>query len=383
MSLSGKRIAVVGGGIAGLSSALALAQRGARVEVFEQAAAFEEVGAGLQISPNGVKVLDALGLKTCADNRQNMPDRVELSDHRHGRRIATLPMNVEPSAPFLQLHRADLLEDLRVGCAASGVVLHLSRSVTHSKMKEATDLDLWIGADGVRSGIRTAFFEGQEPVFTGQAAWRALLPLNSSGISWPKGVTRLYLGPHRHVVVYPLRDGTLLNIVAVEERDEWVEEGWHQTGEPEQLQNAFSGWAGKLTALLAEVKDPILWGLFTHAPLVRWSNGNIVLVGDAAHPMLPFMAQGACAALEDAWVLARSLDQADDLQEGLRAYEAQRKPRATKIQNISDGNSKIYHAANPFFRVGLHAGMAVSSRLMPSLMTRRFDWIYDHDVTAD
>ena len=382
MSVSGLRIAVVGGGIAGLSSALALAQRGGRVEVFEQAPAFEEVGAGLQISPNGARVLDALGLNTCADNKLNMPDRVELRDYRKGRKVATLPMNTDPSAPFLQVHRADILEDLRAACAAAGVVLHLNHPVTPTTVTKDSEFNLWVAADGVRSGLRNAFFEGHTPVFTGQAAWRAVLPLSGGDVQWPAGVTRLYLGPHRHVVVYSLRGGAVLNVVAIEERETWVAEGWHQTEGPQTLQKAFSGWNEEVTALLSKVEDPILWGLFSHPTLERWSNGNIVLVGDAAHPMLPFMAQGACTALEDAWVLAQSLDQSDDLQAGLHAYEAQRKPRATKVQGVSSGNSMIYHAANPLFRAGLHAGMAVSSKLMPSLMTRRFDWIYDHDVTS-
>ncbi len=388
MYLYGKTAAVIGAGIGGLAAALALAKRGAKVQVFEQASQMAEVGAGLQISANGVKVLTALGLNIVADNQGNMPGQVELCDYKSGRVITKLPLNQTADAPFLQLHRADLLATLAAGCSREHVGIHLGQQAevldTENGVLSAapdTHFDIVIAADGVRSACRETHFAGEKPTFTGQAAWRALVPAADFPAFKGQGGTRLYLGPNRHLVIYPLRDRSLINIVAAEDRAAWTAEGWNQQDAAASLQRAFSGWCPYTRDLLACVVDPLLWGLFAHPTLSKWSRGRVALLGDAAHPMLPYMAQGACMGLEDAWVLAAALDHRDDVPTALQSYEHLRKPRATKVQQTSFGNSKIYHASNPLLRFGLHAGMGIAGKLAPGLLTDRFDWIYRLDVT--
>lgn len=388
MALAGKKIAVIGAGIGGLAAALAMAKRGANVQVFEQASELGEVGAGLQISANGVAVLDALGLDPLAGNAGNLPFQVELRDYKTGRQIVSLPLNESSEMPFMQLHRADLLDSLANGCKQAGVEFHFGQACevldTEKGVISAVpnqNFDVIVAADGVRSACRTAHFAGQKPKYTGQAAWRALVPAAIFPTFAEQQGTRVYIGPGRHVVIYPLRDCSWVNIVAVEERKDWTAEGWNQVDSTENLQAAFEGWCPYVSDLLAKIRDPLLWGFYAHPELASWTKGRVTLLGDAAHPMLPFMAQGACMGLEDAWVLAATLDTEDDVDLGLQSYERLRKSRATKVQKTSSGNGKIYHASNPLIRLGLHTGIGIAGKLVPSLLTSRFDWIYNLDVT--
>lgn len=388
MALAGQKAAVIGAGIGGLAAALALAKRGARVQVFEQAAELGEVGAGLQISANGVAVLQALDLDPLAGNTGNMPYQLEMRDYKTGSQIVSLPLNQAADMPFLQLHRADLLTSLAEGCQQAGVQFHFGQACEVVNAEQGVlssapgqNFDVVVAADGVRSVCRKAHFAGQKPKYTGQAAWRGLVPSSDFPDSAGQEGTRIYLGPGRHIVIYPLRGRSLINIVAVEERSDWTSEGWNQTDSTSSLQAAFAGWCPYVSDLLSHVKDPLLWGFFAHPELPNWSNGRVALLGDAAHPMLPYMAQGACMGLEDAWVLAATLDREDDIEQGLLSYERLRKPRATKVQKTSFGNAQIYHASNPLVRLGLHTGMGLAGRIAPGLLTARYDWIYSLDVT--
>ena len=393
LHLNRKNVAVIGAGIGGLAAALALARRGARVTVYEQTEALGEVGAGLQVSPNGVRVLRALGLDPIAGNAAAMPPCVELRDFRTGRAIVTLPMNQTAAQPFVQLHRADLVGILARGCEGAGVAVRFGEPAEVVDSAQGTvlcpagrgdtqDFDVIVAADGIRSPSRADHLAGKDPRFTGQVAWRALIPARAVPEFSEQTGTRIYLGPHRHIVCYPLRNRSLINLVAVEERETWTQEGWNHADDVQNLHRAFDGWCAYVTRMLAQVKEPLIWGLFTHPELPRWSAGKLALLGDAAHPTLPFMAQGACMALEDAWVLAEALDNDADTGTALRAYENIRKPRASRVQATSRGNSGIYHAANPLLRVGLHMGMRTANRVAPKLLSRRYDWIYEFDVTA-
>ncbi len=392
MSLAGRRIAVVGAGIGGLASATALARRGARVAVYEQAPALGEVGAGLQVTPNGVAVLEALGLAAAAEARASRPEAVELCDWRRGRLVARLPLG--PSAvarwgrPYWQLHRADLLAVLAEGAAAAGAdirpgarVAGLEREGSGLRLRlaegETAAAEIVVAADGLRSSLRAAHFEATPPRFTGHVAWRALV--DASRLPAPP-VTRVTMGPGRHLVTYPLRDGTLLNVVAVEERSAWTEEGWTTPGDPAALCRAFAGWGDPARQILAAVETCFLWGLFDHPPLPRWTDGRLALLGDACHPMLPFLAQGATMALEDAWVLAQALDEAADPGEGLAAYAAARRPRTARVQAAAARSGRLYHLG-PGMREAAHLGMRAASTVAPGLVARRFDWLFGTDVT--
>ncbi|MBE9476088.1 MAG: FAD-dependent monooxygenase [Proteobacteria bacterium] len=379
-------IAIVGGGIGGLTTAIALRKKGFTVTLFEQAPEIGEVGAGLQISVNAVRVLNALGLQpqnwVCSK-----PKSITLHDYKDGRMVANVAMNSTPDAPYLQFHRADLIDELMAAATKSGAVIKLGQqaSVVNTGAGSVTvdgqSYDLVVGADGVRSTIRDQFYDAQKPQFTRQIAWRALVCANDL----PNGFTQnthLYMGPNKHMVTYPLRDGKLINIVAVEERNTWTDEGWNHPGDADELRRLFSGWCGDVTTLLAQVKNPIVWGLFAHPTLHSWVKNRLVLLGDSAHPMVPFVAQGACMAIEDAWVLADQLAKGGDINTTLQSYQSIRKPRATKVQETALKSGRIYHTSNPLARGLLHTGMRLSAKVAPDIMAGHYDWIYDHDVTA-
>lgn len=380
MRLQGKEITVVGGGIAGLASATALAQRGANVTVLEQADELGEVGAGLQISPNGVAVLEALGLCEAAAKVANAPDAVVLRDMASGREVACLPMGATAEnrwgRPFWQFHRADLLNVLAEGARSAGVSLQLGANVSSVKYIAA---DLVIAADGVRSTIRTEVFAGQSVQFTGQVAWRGII--SASDVSVANAAT-VYMGTGRHLVTYPMRGGSVVNFVAVEERSDWAEEGWNVPDSADNLRRAFSGAGRDVQAILEAVDETFLWGLFNHPYLPQWTQGNVVLIGDACHPMLPFLAQGAVMALEDAWVLARELDKSG-ITEGATAYERICKPRATRVQKVAASNATAYHLRSGPVRGVAHLGLSAISALAPSALLRKFDWLYGGDVTRE
>jgi len=316
-------IAIIGGGIGGLTAAIALAQKGATVTVFEQAAKIGEVGAGLQISVNAVRVLQALGLKpqnwVCSK-----PQKITLHDYKRGDLVARVAMNTTPDLPYLQFHRADLIENLMQAAKKAGATIKLGKRVSvkdsgrNHLLIGGQNFDLVVGADGVRSDLRDRFYDAQMPRFTGQIAWRALIPTDRLPDNFSKD-TRVFMGPNKHIVTYPLRDGKLINLVAVEERDDWTDEGWNHPGNPDDLRRLFSGWCKDVTALLEQVDSPIIWGLFAHPALHSWVKNRIVLLGDSAHPMLPFVAQGACMAIEDAWVLADQLAKTEDVRAALQS----------------------------------------------------------------
>ncbi|MBC7133595.1 MAG: FAD-dependent monooxygenase [Roseovarius sp.] len=386
MQLDGKRIAVIGAGIGGLAVARALALRGADVTVFEQAAGIVEVGAGLQISPNGFAVLAALGL--AAALRSERGTAVQLCDYR-GAEVLRLDLGRLTRAEYHFVHRADLIALLAEGARAAGVRMRLLQKVTglqpgaRPRIETASgacfEADLVIGADGLHSVARTVLDGAAAPFFTRQVAWRALIP-NHAGRG-PK--VRLHMGPLRHVVSYPLREGSLLNLVAVQERAAWTSESWSQTDDPQALRAAFADFGSEVRDMLAAVETVHLWGLFRHRVARVWQRDGVAILGDAAHPTLPFMAQGACMALEDAWVLADALSRAGTLAGGLARYQARREGRVRRVVAAASRNAWKYHLAAPPLRWAAHAALRLGGALAPERMIRQFDWIYAHDVTRE
>jgi len=382
--LAGREIAVLGAGIAGLTVARALALGGARVTVVEQAPTIAEVGAGLQITPNGARVLRALGLGAALDKVGQRSQAVELINGESGARVLRLGLEVRPD--FLFLHRADLIDLLADGAREAGVTIETGRRIEEVRLDGAAPrlriagaemtAPLLIGADGLHSKVRAALNGVVAPFFTHQVAWRATLPA-APGIP---PVARVYMGAGRHVVSYPLRGGRLRNIVAIEERRQWVEESWSLTDDPLTLRVAFQDFIPEVRGWLDRIERPNLWGLFRHPVAARWHGGGATILGDAAHPTLPFLAQGANMALEDAWVLADLLSRLPP-DAALPAYQAARESRVRRIVEAANANARNYHLKGAV-RGLAHFGLRVGSALAPSAPLRRFDWLYGHDVTA-
>jgi salicylate hydroxylase len=391
MSLIGQRVTVLGAGIGGLAVARALALRGASVTVLEQADAIREVGAGLQISPNGAAVLKALGLGAALAAASVRAEAVELRDGPSGHLVTRLDVaRLRPEQGYHFVHRADLIALLLAGAREVGVEMRLLTRATGVILtgdrptlmldSGAEAADLLIGADGLHSPTRVALNGANAPFFTHQVAWRSIIPNSGGG-----AVAEVHMGPGRHLVSYPLRGGTLRNIVAVEERHAWVEEDWALRDDPMEMRLAFEGFGHKVRGWLDQVEDVWLWGLFRHEVARVWQRalpaGGVAILGDAAHPTLPFLAQGACMALEDAWVLAASLAGSDTLAAGLAAYEQKRLPRCTRIVAAANANARAYHLGG-VTRSLAHLGLKIGGKLAPGLALSRFDWLYGFDVTA-
>lgn len=389
MSLIGLPITVLGGGIAGLAAARALALRGADVTVLEQAEALGEVGAGLQISPNGARVLDALGLGEALRGVGLRAEAVWLRDHG-GARVARLEVGRRVPGYYF-LHRADLIGLLAEGAREAGVKVRLLQRIEAvelgdggARLRTAQGGEhragMLIGADGLHSVLRQALNGRVVPFFTRQVAWRALVPAESD----PPPVATVWMGPRRHLVSYPIRGGAVVNVVAVEERGAWAAEGWHHKDDPVRLRAAFAGFAPDVRDLLERVEEAYLWGLFRHPVARRWHAGGVAaILGDAAHPTLPFLAQGANLALEDAWVLAAKLAGHDTAEAGLAAYQAARATRATRVIDAATWNARNYHLSAPPVRAAAHLALRITGALAPGALLRRFDWLYGYDATAE
>lgn len=393
MSLIGRQVTVLGAGVAGLAVARALALRGAAVTVLEQADAIREVGAGLQVSPNGAAVLRALGLGPALEAVSVRAQAVELKDGLDGSAVLRMDLaRLRPDQGWHFVHRADLIALLLEGAREAGVELRLlqkidavdlsgAQPVARSALGVAHQAGLMIGADGLHSPMRAALTGKVAPFFTHQIAWRATI----AGDPADPAVAEVHMGPGRHLVSYPLRGGTLRNIVAVEERRRWVEEGWSLRDDPMELRLAFAGFSPRVRGWLERVEDVWLWGLFRHPVAKRWHailpGGSAAILGDAAHPTLPFLAQGANMALEDAWTLAAALAGHDGDAAALAAWEAARKPRCARIVEAANANARNYHLTGAKRAIG-HAALRLSGMVAPSLAISRFDWLYGYDATA-
>jgi salicylate hydroxylase len=391
--LAGRSVTVIGGGIGGLAASLALARHGASVTVVEQAPALIEVGAGIQISPNGWAVLKALDLAEAVAALSPRSNAVRLRDFRRGAEVFAMPI-ARADRPWHFVHRADLVEVLANAARKAGVAFRLGTRIEAVLPDGATtrltlaggaeeEHGLVIAADGLSSPARTALNPKSRPWFTGQVAWRATVPDDGALAA----EAHVFMGPGRHLVRYPLRGQggrpRLVNIVAVEERDAWAAEGWHHTDDPENLRRAFRDFCPEVRALLGRVGAVNLWGLFRHPVAPVWASGRLALLGDAAHPTLPFLAQGANMALEDAWVLARTLATDPEEADALAAYGALRRPRCARIVTAAEENAANYHLRPGPLRFAAHTALRLAARTAPHLVTGRYEWLHGHDVTRD
>ena len=391
MSIAGQRVTVLGAGVGGLAAALALALKGADVTVLEQADAIREIGAGLQISPNGACVLRALGLGAGLDAASMRAQAVELRDGRDGDLVLRLDLaRLRPQQGYHFLHRADLIDLLAKAARAAGVQIRLLQKIETvdlsgprprlaTALGAQTETGLLIGADGLHSQTRAALNGKTAPFFTRHVAWRCIIPAEPNAAP----VAEVHMGAGRHLVSYPLRGGTLRNIVAVEERNAWVEESWSLRDDSLEMKLAFEDFSPRVKSWLDRAEDVYVWGLFRHPVAQVWHKtlpeGAAVILGDAAHPTLPFLAQGASMALEDAWLLADRLANLP-VPQAFTAYQSARKPRCTRIVAAANGNAKTYHLSG-LQRSIAHTALRLGGRVAPNLALKRFDWLYDYDVT--
>jgi salicylate hydroxylase len=398
------RVLIAGGGIGGLTAALACVHFGHEAVVFEQAKALNEVGAGIQIPPNAMKVFRALGIADRIARDAVQPTAIEMKMGRSGRSVFSVPLvdgcgesvaKQTWGAPSLHSHRADYIAALRDALnACPSVTLKLGAAVTSIdqtetsvtvSLSDGTDYsgDLLIGADGLHSIVRTWMHGRGRPVFTGNIAWRATVPVALLGENAPEATACAWMGPGRHAVTYRLRRGSLVNFVGVVEQDEPAAEGWHERGTKSDALADFAGWHPVITTLIEAVPDDALfrWALYDRAPLPSWTRGRVTLLGDAAHPMLPFLAQGAAMAVEDAWVLADAITAADDLDAALRTYEDKRLPRTSRAQAGSRANAKTFHKRTPLSQLATYGPMWMAGAVTPSIVRGRLTWLYGEDVT--
>ncbi|WP_118137195.1 FAD-dependent monooxygenase [Oceanicella sp. SM1341] len=392
-----RAITVAGAGIGGLSAALALARRDIPVRVIERAAEISEVGAGLQLGPNAMHVLARLGLAEAVEAAGFTPEHAVIRDGRRGWTLFRMPLGARirarHGAPFVQIHRADLQGLLLEACRAAGVEVETgTRLDVVSEGAQALQLGLatgetrvtagLVGADGLHSTVRKALFGPADVRFTGNVCWRATVPAEALPPGLVSPDATIWAGPGAHVVTYYLRGGSLVNIVAVREGP-WAAESWTAKGDPEAMRAAFAGWHPGLRRLLDAVEECWLWALCDRPPMPSWGRGRTVLLGDACHPMLPFLAQGAAMAIEDAWVLAASLERTGEISAGFADYAARRHARATKVQARAAGNAALFHAEGARTRLVRFGPMALATRLAPSLFAPAFDWLYGTDVTRE
>ncbi|MES2631375.1 MAG: FAD-dependent monooxygenase [Pseudomonadota bacterium] len=389
------RVLVVGAGIGGLALASLLHKRGFPVRVYEQSSKLQEVGAGVQLSANAVKVLRALGVERDAVSRGFLPKAFIGWSWKSGRMLYRTPLaevhESQYGAPYVHIHRADLHDLLASGVPAESISLgHRVRQVIQDGDSVRVEFenghvdhaDVVIGADGIHSAVRRSLFGDEAPRFTGNMCWRGVIPADALPQGHVLPVSSNWMGPDGHVVTYFLRSGTLINFVAIRETQDWTDESWTTPSSREELLEAFKGWNPRLLALFQRAEGLYKWGLFDRDPLARWSMGRVTLLGDAAHPMLPFLAQGAAQALEDGYALGDWLSLYSHAPvQALAAYEAERRPRTARVQLGARERGRTAHLRSAWARFKRDLGFLRDWVFTPKKTSHRAEWIFAHDVT--
>jgi 2-polyprenyl-6-methoxyphenol hydroxylase-like FAD-dependent oxidoreductase len=356
-----RSVIVVGGGIGGLAAALALTQKGIAVRLFEQAPEFKEIGAGIQLGPNVFRMFECLGVTDEINKFAVFPESLLMRDSVTGQEVTRIALGKEFLAkfkyPYAVIHRADLhrvllaanqrerLVELRPATKVETVEERSDGIAVRSHNGERHSADALIGADGLWSTIRPLIVNDGKPAVSGHIAYRAVLPTSEmpERLRWQSMV--LWAGDKVHLVHYPLRGGDLFNLVAVFHSNRY-EEGWDTFGDADELHQRFAGMCVEVRTLLAKIESWRMWVLCDRPPVKEWSRGRMTLLGDAAHPMLQYLAQGACMAIEDAVCLADSVEEADgDFAAGFRTYQAARYLRTGRVQVMARAYGEVFHTS--------------------------------------
>ena len=391
------RVLIAGGGLGGLTAALALLKLGCEVEVYEQAPELREVGAGLQLSANGTHVFYALGvgeaLKVLSCETQGK--EIRLWNTGDSWKLFDLgKVSVERYGyPYFTVYRPDLLNVLADAIRAlkPDAIRLGARCVGFAQDDDSVSLalegganakgDVLIGADGVHSRIRQGLFGADRPKFTGVIAWRGIVPMEKLPPRMARMVGSNWVGPGGHVVHYPLRQGRLMNFVGALERSDWRIESWSARGSTEELAADFAGWHEDVHALIRNIPLPYKWALMVRPPMPRWSVGRVSLLGDACHSMLPFLAQGAAMAIEDGYVLARALTEGGgDVALRLLKYETARRERTRRAVEGSANNMQRFH--NPALAVPQRGRQYIEREWAGQRVAERYEWLFRYDATS-
>jgi len=390
-----EHVLIAGGGLGGLTAALALLRQGFRVTVLEQAPTLAEVGAGVQLSANATRVLGLLGLDGVVAAYGAQPTGKEIRLWSTGQTWQLFDLGAASvqryGHTYAMFHRADLhkalaeaVKDLapdaiRLDCRCESVDMSGPRPAVLLSGGGRIEGDLLVGADGVHSRVRRTIVGADQPVFSGMHAWRGVIPTKQlpEHLRKPAGVN--WVGPGRHVIHYPLRRGELTNFVGIVEGSNWNVESWTQQGSLEDCLEDFTGWHEDVQTMIQAIDAHFKWALMVREPIERWSSGRVTLLGDAAHPTLPFMAQGAAMALEDGYVLARALAaHRDDVPAALSAYEAARVERTAKVVRGSNGNAARFH--NPKLADAQGAAQYIEDQWAADKVRERYEWLFEYKV---
>ena len=386
---------VIGAGIGGTAAAIALRRAGLDVSLFEQTMAQGEVGAGIQISPNASRLLARYGLGAAMARAAVRPSAIVFRRWQDGRVLGRdeLGDSIENlyGAPYYHFHRADLIalladafgsREIKLGRRLVGLEQDEGGVTAHFQDGSSERGDLLIGADGIHSQVRERLFGEEKPRFSGQVAYRGLAPAERvAHLGLPHDVTN-WVGPGGHFVHYYVSAGRFVNFVAVSEEATWTREQWSDRGSISDAAKNYEGWHPQVATILTAVDETFKWALFDRNPLPEWTQGRVVLLGDACHPMLPFMAQGAAQAIEDGATLAACLKHAAfDIPAAFRAYVTLRKPRATEVQGRSRAHSTSFHLHDgPQQLERDHAFATLGVRGGPEALNRLYG--YDAEVAT-
>ncbi len=390
------RVAIIGGGIGGLCAALALEQRGIEVVVYEQSPQLGDIGAGLNLSPNALKVFRALGIEDGAVAIGYQGEFQLIRSWHSGRLISRVDRKgfaAKFGAPHLTLHRADLLELLarslkrtQVRLGARCIAVESDGRVGAARFADGSTIeaDAVVGSDGLHSVVRSCLFGPEAPHFTGCICYRGLVPVDEVPPDIATRDSTMWMGPHGHVVHYRVRRGELLNIVAHFDSDAWTEESWTRECDRAEIIDTYRGWHTDLVRLYGLGERWYKWALYDRDPLDRWSRGRATLLGDSAHAMLPYLGQGACMAIEDGYVLAAAIaNEPGDVEAALKSYQALRMPRTKRTVLGSRMRARENHLASPFARLLRDAKFALRDRFGADRTAFQAAWLYEYDVGRD